>query len=93
MKYEISQDGAFETTPEGDVVSAYEGVNDPLPTPRGDMPHYREDIAGTLPETPQPLIDHSRLQPPTNRRTPSLETRQRGIQGIDEARRILNGKN
>lgn len=89
MSYEISKDGAFDTL-YGEIEPTYEGVNAPLPTPRGDMPHYREDIAGPSPEPSQPIIDHSRLQPPTTRRTPSLETRQRGIEGIDEAKRILN---
>lgn len=46
MNNEISRDGAFYTTPEGDVEPAHEGVNAPLPTPRGGMPHYRADIAG-----------------------------------------------
>lgn len=97
MNYEISQDGAFDTTPEGDVVPAYEGVNSPYRTPQVGVAHYRDSVMGSGPETnrtPSPSSDTIIENVPQRPRgAMRSSTREIGCAGLAEARRILNREN
>ncbi len=53
----IANDAEFDVTDEGDVVPTYVGVNSPVGTPRGDMPHHRDDVTGNITEKSMPEKD------------------------------------
>jgi hypothetical protein len=99
MSYEISIDGTFHTTPDGDVVPAYEGVNSPDRTPQVGVEHYRDTVMGSGHEAnltasvPSSGDTFHVNAPQRPRRAHRSSTREIGCAGLAQVRRTLNGEN